>query len=282
MIHANCKIGILLMRDARHLRTFDKKKRMKPLSECRTVIFRFVCISLFFLLAGKELYGQYMRGPATTYLGVEAAVARRTFTLASNIPELNHLATSEEGFNVGFVIGSEAITSRLKFGSFKSGRLVREKIKMVEGEVGVNVFPLYLLKRKSKLLKPYSLISFELANLQFIGTYQIPKPPAGSSSHMGCPDEEPVAEEEEEPVQPAPAPEIIDKETVLGKVKVSRFNLGAGVNIHIPGERNFVNLFAEVKYGWKMGVKAMDSGFDGTNVSTQLAVNIGVSFGLSN
>jgi hypothetical protein len=255
-----------------------KIKFMKPWLVL-LVKFRLIGGSLLLLFMATEVNAQYMRGPATTYLGVEAAVARRSFTIASNIPELNHLQTSEEGFNVGFVFGSEAVTSRLKFGSFKSGRLVREKIKMVEGELGVNVFPLYLLNKKSKLLKPYSLISFDLASLQFIGSFQIPSPPdVPPPSHSGCPDDEPTAPEEEPEMSPPPAPKVID----VAKINVSRFNLGAGVIVHIPGERNFVNLFAEVKYAWIMGVKAMDPAFEGTSVSTQMAVNIGLSFGLIN
>ena len=92
------------------------------------------------------------------------------------------------------------------------------------------------------------------------------------------------------PDEPAPVEEIVppsneiseaDKvERMLGKVNVSRFNTGLGVNIHIPGRRKFINLFAESSYGFVLGTKAFMSEFKETRFSNQLTANVGICIGV--
>jgi hypothetical protein len=70
-------------------------------------------------------------------------------------------------------------------------------------------------------------------------------------------------------------------ESYLGKVMTTRANIGFGLECHIPGANHFINLFAEVKYGFAINNTSNHAAFRGTSASGQVAVNFGLSFGLS-
>jgi hypothetical protein len=221
------------------------------------------------------------------YFGLEANVGTRAFMLRSaNIPELNRLKINEEGVNLGLLAGNEMVVGKLKFGLYRSARLVREKINMQEGELAVNLFPLYMFNLKSKLLKPYAIIGFGLNNLQFHGTYSLPAPPPMPAQHSACNCEEnptlPECADEATPEEPQEEEIIVsDGETrYLGNIVVSKFDFGGGVQIHIPQRNKFFNLFAELKYGLPIGTKSKDQAFGETKVSNFMVVNIGISMGI--
>jgi hypothetical protein len=220
------------------------------------------------------------------YVGVEISGGTRLFNLSSDIAELNQLKVTEEGVNVSLFAGNEVAIGKLKYGFYQSGRLVREKVKMQEGELAINVFPLYIFDVKSKLVKPYALVSFELNNLQFFGNYNLPKPVVmpGQSSDCNCLDhpELPECSGEVIPDEPIDEGQTTDlkEERLLGNIVVSKFDVGAGVMVHIPRRNKFLNLFAEVKYGLPVGVKAKDQAFKNSKVSTFTIVNVGINFGI--
>jgi hypothetical protein len=58
-----------------------------------------------------------------------------------------------------------------------------------------------------------------------------------------------------------------------------RANVGAGVEYQLSGDRHFVHIFGEAKYGYPMSSTKSTSIFDKTDVLNQLAINVGVSFG---
>jgi hypothetical protein len=221
------------------------------------------------------------------YIGLEANVGTRAFGLTStNIPELNQLKVSEEGVNLGLLAGNEAVIGKLKFGLYRSARLVREKINMQEGDLAINVFPLYILNVKSKLLKPYALVAFGLNNLQFHGSYSLPAPPPMPAQHSececeadptlpGCTDEASTEEPQEEDII------VREGETrYLGSIVVSKFDFGGGVQVHMAKRNKYFNMFAEVKYGLPVGTKSKDQAFRETKISNFMIVNVGISMGI--
>jgi hypothetical protein len=240
-----------------------------------------LCAIAILLTSWTQISAQYYDDAPKRYFGIETSIASRSFQISSNIPEINNLKVTAKGFSLGMLAGSESFLGKLKYGLFSTALHLEEKIEMVEGEISLNAFPLAILEKKSKFFKPYTFMSFDHGSLKFYGNYKLPLilPAAPPSAHA-CPDEE-------EEVIPVPAESTANEkephtERFLGRVMVSRFNLGAGMNIHLPIRNKFANLFAEVKYGWPIGIKTVSLEFEQTKVSKQVAINVGVSFGFGN
>ena len=70
-------------------------------------------------------------------------------------------------------------------------------------------------------------------------------------------------------------------ESFLGKVMTTRATVGFGLECHVPGANHFINLFAELKYGFALNTTSRTAAFQDTKSSGQLSVNFGLSFGLS-
>jgi len=58
-------------------------------------------------------------------------------------------------------------------------------------------------------------------------------------------------------------------------------NVGLGVQVHIPQPNNFLNLFAEVKYGMSLGTHSETTALVNTKGSSQMAVEFGLSMGIA-
>lgn len=241
-------------------------------------------LSVIFLVLTCTASAQYSGRPSPRqYIGIESFAGARTFGMRSNAPELNGLSVNLKGFNAGMLGGTEAFIGKLRYGIYKSSQLTRQRVDMQEAGLSTNIFPLYLLKKKSKLVKPYSVIGLEYNQLKLYGNFNLPAPAPPTPSMTpppGCQCTCPMA-----PPPPAEAPsepvaQNDDEPAFLGKLTVSRFNLGGGVIIHVPSQNKFVNLFAEMSYGFPIGTKASVMGLQQTKVSKQLVMNIGLSFGV--
>lgn len=268
-------------------RTFERKNFMRIKST--TIATLGIACMAFFAIQFRATAQYSERYIPISYLGVELNGGTRMFSLKSDIPQLNNLRITEEGFNAAIFAGSEVAVGKLKYGFYRSAKAVREKIEMQEGELSINAFPLYLFKVKSKLIKPYAVASLDISNLKFFGNYALPKKAALPKPPVDCeclanPDMPGCSEEVvEEPAGPAPPEDPDSGERLLGRVVVTKFDFGCGVWVHIPKRNNFINMFAEAKYGLPAGTKAKDKAFAETKVTSGFVmVNIGVNFGLRN
>ena len=236
------------------------------------IVVSLVCTS------AMNAYAQFYRSGPESYVGIEVSAGTRQFSFRSTIPDIHGMKVSGEGLNAGVLIGSEAVMGKVRLGLFETSSLARHKVKMSEGELSMHIFPLYILGRESKLIKPYSLIGLDRAQLKLYGDFEIPQPPPGMPANPDC-----VCTCMPPPVLDEPVPVESDSETengLRGRFNVTRFNLGAGVMVHIPKSNKFVNMFADVRYGWAIGERPLDHAFDQTKVSHQLNVNVGINFGL--
>ena len=241
----------------------------------------FIFVLLVFGI-GTDAVGQFHQEPTRTFFGLEVSGGSRSFAIKSNIAELDRLKVAEEGYTAGLKVGTESVIARASFGSFKSSGLVREKVYLTEKKLGLNFFPLKIAGTKSRFFKPYILTNFDFSTLKFYGSYELPKVlmPV-QQGHTDCPegggppnpDDEILEEEFTEIETPS------GEEELLGKVNVTRFNAGAGINVHVPGKAHFLNFFGEVSYGFVLGKKAFVSEFEQTRISRQLSINVGLSFG---
>jgi hypothetical protein len=237
---------------------------------------------LLLIINGRNALAQFHQEPTRTFFGLEVSGGSRSFAIKSNIAELDQLKVAEEGYTAGVSVGTESVIARTSFGAFKSSSLVREKVFLTEKKVGFDIFPLKIAGVKSSFFKPYILTNFDFSTLKFYGSYELPEVlmPV-QQGHSDCPEaggppnpDEGIVEEEFTEIE-TPSGE----EELLGKMNVTRFNAGAGINVHVPGKAHFLNFFGEVSYGFVLGKKAFMSEFDQTSISRQLSVNVGLSFG---
>jgi hypothetical protein len=239
----------------------------------RTILLVTVCSMVW-----MDGISQYVSRPNRRYLGVEAGLGTRNFTIHSDIPAIHKMAIAEQGFSVGLMAGGDLVNVRLSVGSFKSSKLSRHEINLQEGGLSASVFPFQFVQKKSALLRPYGTLGINREILKFYGGYEIPVPPAPPAKPKeccGC-----IC-----PPEPLPEPAQLNQETrddssYIGKINMTRLYVGAGVVGHLPGSTRFVNLFAEVRYGRPIGTKSMATELDRTKASDNLAITLGLTFGL--
>jgi hypothetical protein len=255
-------------------------------------------------------FGRNVKRGAKTNIGLEASMGTRSFKMESDIAAIDGMAVPLEGLNFGGIVGNKFYRVKLKQGFFKSAPAVPEKFELSETKGILNLYLLQTLNKKPKYFEPYLITAIDRGLLKFYGGYvDISKKSSsgsgsGSSSgdgddattdpHTECgeglgdPDEQitlpptdPSAEDPDNAVADDPAALDPSRKDYLGKISTMRANVGLGLECHIPGKKNFVNLFAEIQYGIPFSTSTKDIPFNSTKATGMLAVNFGLSFGIT-
>jgi len=66
-----------------------------------------------------------------------------------------------------------------------------------------------------------------------------------------------------------------------GKIVTARMNVGVGIQVHAPMANNFLNLFAEMKYGTSLSTHSTTEALLNTKSTGQTAVEFGMSMGIA-
>lgn len=226
-------------------------------SVVKMVVILSVCVSANF--KSCSVYGQKSsRKSPITYLGFDVAFGTRSFKLNSNLERINGMNVLEEGGSAGFLMGNKIWQAKLRQGFFYSSGIVPYSTDLIETELNVNVNPMQLIKARFRMFEPYLTGGIERNAIKFYGSY-VGKDRTGD------------AEIRSSSTQP-----------YLGQIVVTRGSLGAGLQYRIPYRHAFLRLFAETRYGYKLTTGARSKWFNHTDVSGQLAVNVGVCFGYLN
>lgn len=124
------------------------------------------------ILVSNPLAAQHRSRPGQKmYLGVEGSIGTRSFSIESDIPAINRMPVSTEGANFGLVFGNKIFHTKIKQGYFKSSASVSEKLKLIESEGLINVYPLQLRKTKFRYFEPYFVTGLERSTTILFGTY---------------------------------------------------------------------------------------------------------------
>jgi hypothetical protein len=130
------------------------------------------CLMSIAVLTANTLSAQQRSRPGQKmYLGVEGSIGTRSFSIKSDIPALNRMPVSTAGVNFGLVFGNKVFHTKLKQGYFKSAESVSEKLKTIETEAVVNVYPLQLKKMKFRYFEPYLITGADRGTMKMFGTY---------------------------------------------------------------------------------------------------------------
>jgi hypothetical protein len=218
------------------------------------ILFVFVAVSV------RSLFAQgVLKQRSATYLGFDITFGTRSFTILSNIAEIDRMKVLEEGGAAGIVVGNKVVQAKFRQGLFNSAGCVPYTMDLLETEMNVNVNPLQMIRVRFRTVEPYVSAGMERNAIKLHG-YYVRNERVGQSSGNYSQAEQPY----------------------LGQVVALRANVGLGLQYRIPCETSFLRLFTEARYGYAMSNSSTSSWFNNTRVSGQVSVNAGVCFGYLN
>lgn len=204
---------------------------------------------IFFLafILSPRLYSQ-----PREYMGIEGGFGARAFTLKSDISQLDNLYTAKAGGSLGLVYGSSFIKVPLSVGSYSMSIEEKRTIDLLTLNLGANIAMLRLFGIKKSPIEIYVLTNLEGQSFLFAGSY------------MKLMENEPVKR--------------FYGETVLGKIRMLNANIGLGMEFKIVDRYDFVHIFIEAKKPYLLSTSSTHR-FAGTDISNNLAINIGLRIG---
>jgi hypothetical protein len=187
------------------------------------------------------------------FMGLEGMFGVRSFTLKSNIDELNGLRVTEEGGSAGVTMGNAfyKVNARL-LGFYYSASHVSRTVDMFEVETTLNVYPLQLLKNYRSAFNVYLSGGLTMDKVKFFGHYLYADKADVNYSDI--------------------------REPYLGKITHVLGTAGVGVEYRLP-RFDFVHLFAEARMGMPIQKINHGNAFEQTAMRDYTAISIGVSFG---
>jgi hypothetical protein len=224
------------------------------------VIKGILILSVLVAVSLRSLFAQgVLKQKNATYLGFDVTFGTRSFTLFSNIAEIDGMKVLEEGGAAGIIVGNKIVQAKLRQGFFNSVCRVPYTTDMVETEMNVNVNPLQMIRVRFRTVEPYVSAGMERNAIKLHG-YYVRNERVGQPSGNYSQAEQPY----------------------LGQVVALRANVGLGLQYRIPCETSFLRLFTEARCGYAITNSSTSSWFNNTRVSGQVSVNAGVCFGYLN
>lgn len=187
------------------------------------------------------------------YKGFTVGFRTRSIELSSPIEAIHQSRLSQNGGQVGLIYGNSFVRARLGLlGYYSSTGKTQGTTDLYESNIEFNLYPLSLTSR-SFVVNPYMTGGLSYDQFKFYGYYLQQEPGQTNYSQTEAP--------------------------YLGKVKQVNATVGAGIEVSLKNDYDFVHLFSEIRYGRPITTKTNDSAFAGTEIVNQSQVVVGVSFG---
>jgi hypothetical protein len=222
------------------------------------VEFRFknmMTVGIFCLLfiGGQNANAQSFKKFLNTYqIGLEGSFGIKSFTVSSDIREINNLHVLGEGGTVGIIWGANAVVGKIRQGYYYSASSVAHTVDEIRSSLTLNFYPNYLFNPESSF-RPYMLMSAERSNFHMHGYYDHNDESVKNHSQSQDP--------------------------YLGKISTIQVSIGAGIEYRIKTPGHFVALFGEAKYGKAVTSSTNNPLFEQTRLSGQFLMSVGVGFG---
>ena len=187
------------------------------------------------------------------HLGFSVSFSSRFNKITSNHAAIDNVKLVEEGASIGLVWGKDAVETKISIGYYYSASSVPHTIDLVNLESSLSFYPLKAFSKGIQKVQPYLTTGLSGNNYKLYGYY------SGTESNTNY----------SKSIEP-----------YLGNV-ISYFgSIGAGVEVNLLNENDFVKLFSEVNYhsAWYQNSSEL---FSNTHISNQLSINFGVSFCLN-
>ena len=188
------------------------------------------------------------------HMGLIGSFGEKISRISSDHSRLNDTKLVEEGGALGMTWGTRAIDTKLTLGFYYSAACVPHTTDLIELEASANVYPLGLLTRKMHTVEPY-LTAGIAKNFYKMHGYYVESEQGTSNNSV--------------PDQP-----------YLGNMDIYMVSVGTGVSISLYESYDFLKLFADVKYS-KQLISANSASFRETSMGDQLAINLGITFGIN-
>jgi hypothetical protein len=270
---------------------------MKTKTFLSTAQYLFIIV-LVIELASISSYGQRYRGRSrSSYgktqtgftVGILGSLSAPSIQFKSDIEEFDGLTAQEEGASAGLVGGFRGFDVQLIKGIYSSSNTMMQRVDMRTLEGAAHIYPLQFMSKKMRFIEPYLLMGGGEHDYKMYGVSD-PKPknnqPVAQTPPHLCAMPGMAPPPDPGVLAPAPATATQADQTLtgeakyIGTVKVTRFNTGIGMVIHIYGKRTFLNLFSEYKIGLPMNIVSAQEVLINTRVNTQKTIQVGLSFGL--
>lgn len=223
----------------------------------QTQIIKGVLVFIVILLSDLKactVMAQGLKQFAREYqVGFEGSFGMKTFSVSSNIAAINGLNVTEEGGMIGVGIGAKALRVKIRQGYFYSSSMVAQTVDEVRSAFVANLYPLQLAPTNKSRFQPYLTAGVERNIFKMYGTY-------GSENNK-------------------PRNYSVSEAPFLGKISNMITSVGAGLEYRVTTPGHFINVFAEGRYGKSFRTLSSNELFNGTSLSDQMVINVGIAFG---
>ena len=210
----------------------------------------FVIVFTFLLMLTFLGYAQ----SGESYKGFVASFATRTAAVSSDIAAINGSNLGQSGGQVGLVFGNRIVKSKIGLlGYYSSVGRSTGTTDLFTSNVAVNLYPLSLLSGRNFLVEPYLTGGLDYDRHKFYGFYLNQEPGQLNYSQAEAP--------------------------FLGKIKQVNATGGAGIQVKLKDQFDFIHVFGEFRCGRNLSSKTSDAAFAATQINNARQVVIGVSFG---
>ena len=213
----------------------------------KSSLFGAVLTFIFVVFLNTLLFSQ-----SKEYIGIEGGFGTRSFTIASNIPQIDQLTTIKAGGSIGFIYGRSIFKFPIVMGLYSQSVDEKRTIDLFTLSAGLNMAILPFIGIKKSPVNIYPLANIEYQGFAFMGSY------------VKSPDDRPRKQMFGEPL--------------LGRKRMVNANLGVGVAVTLRDDFNFIYLFFEAKKSYSL-TSSSSTVFNDTTITNNLAFNIGVRIG---
>lgn len=212
-------------------------------------------VILFFILLVQGFVADAQSyGGGHIYKGFVASFGTRSANISSDIAEINAVNPQQAGGQVGLIFGNRVARVKLGLlGYYSSTGSIAGTMDLYMSNAAVSLYPLSLMLRRTPMVEPYLTGGLDYDQHKFYGFYVNREPGQTNYSQGEAP--------------------------YLGKIKQLNATFGAGIEVRLKDDYDFIHIFAEARYGHNLSSKADEALFSGTTMSNQTQLIVGVTFG---
>lgn len=188
-----------------------------------------------------------------SHAGISVSFGSRSNKVSSNHTAIDNMKLMEVGGSVGVLWGNNIVETKLALGYYYSASSVAHTVDLINLESAIQFYPLQAITGKTHKINPYVSTGLTANQYKFYGFY------AGNEGVINY---------------------SVSIEPYLGNVTSYFGSVGAGLEVNLLDQDDFVKLFAEVNYHSALLQKSSDL-FTNTRVSNQVSIQVGVSFGVN-
>ena len=212
-----------------------------------------LAILFFILLVQAFVAGAQSYRAPRTYKGFVASFGIHSSSLSSDIAKIHATELQQAGGQVGFIYGNRIAKATVGLiGYYSSTGSTKGTTDLYTSDASVNFYPVSWILGRTPFLEPYLTGGVDYHRQKFYGYYINREPGQTNYSQAEAP--------------------------YLGKVRQVNATFGAGIEVRLKDDYDFIHLFAEARYGRKLSGKS-DEAFAATTISDQTQVTVGITFG---